>query len=111
MPGTILENLSNRKLIVVLSIIFLIQTISFLIGAFIGKYPYWKKTFANKQKNLSQTNLLNKKSIYLSAPAPSSPEQYIAIQCIPENSNEFSIPRDHDGHRKNCRQPESHEQK
>ncbi|KAH9426793.1 hypothetical protein DERP_002893 [Dermatophagoides pteronyssinus] len=79
MPGTILENLSNRKLIVVLSIIFLIQTISFLIGAFI-------------------------------APAPSSPEQYIAIQCIPENSNEFSIPRDHDGHRKNCRQPESHEQ-
>ncbi|KAH7641707.1 wnt ligand secretion mediator isoform X1 [Dermatophagoides farinae] len=79
MPGTILENLSNRKLIVVLSIIFLIQTISFLIGAFIS-------------------------------PAPSSPEQYIAIQCIPENPNEFSIPRDIGGRQKNCRQPESHEQ-
>lgn len=37
MAGTILENLSNRKLFVVLSTILVIQIISFFIGAFIGK--------------------------------------------------------------------------
>lgn len=37
MTGTILENLSNRKLSVVLATIALIQIVSFLIGAFVGK--------------------------------------------------------------------------
>ncbi|KAI1302406.1 Protein wntless [Halotydeus destructor] len=39
MPGTILENLSNRKLSVVIGIIFVIQLISFFIGAFIAPAP------------------------------------------------------------------------
>lgn len=37
MPGTILENLSNRKLSVVIAIILIIQIFSFLMGAFIGE--------------------------------------------------------------------------
>lgn len=37
MTGTILENLSNRKLAVVAAIIFVIQVISFFIGAFVGE--------------------------------------------------------------------------
>ncbi|KAF7487581.1 Protein wntless [Sarcoptes scabiei] len=78
MPGTILENLSNRKLLIVLSIICFIQIVSFLIGAFI-------------------------------TPAPSSPEQYIAIQCVPERPEQFSAPRDI-GSSRNCRAPESHDQ-
>ena len=40
MSGTILENLSNKKLSIVLSIILVIQLISFFIGAFIGMYYY-----------------------------------------------------------------------
>lgn len=37
MAGTVLENLSNRKLICVLSVILAFLVVSFLIGAFIGK--------------------------------------------------------------------------
>jgi hypothetical protein len=62
MSGTILENLSNKKLSIVISIILVIQIISFFIGAFI-------------------------------APAPSSTEQLLALKCIADNENEFSIPR------------------
>jgi len=40
------------------------------------------------------------------APAPSSPEQYIANQCIADNANEFSIPRVPGGDPKNCRRAE-----
>ncbi|XP_054153923.1 protein wntless-like [Oppia nitens] len=39
MSGTILENLSNKKLSIVLSIILVIQLISFFIGAFIAPAP------------------------------------------------------------------------
>lgn len=39
MGATILESLSNRKLIVVLSILFLIQVLSFYIGAFLTPSP------------------------------------------------------------------------
>lgn len=41
MAGTILENLSNRKLFGVLGIICLIQITSFIIGAFISKLWWW----------------------------------------------------------------------
>ena len=38
MAGTILENLSNRKLFVVIGIIFFIQFLAFIIGGFIGEF-------------------------------------------------------------------------
>ena len=38
MSGTIIEHLSNRKIVVVISIILIIQIISFLVGAFIGEH-------------------------------------------------------------------------
>ncbi|KAJ6218525.1 hypothetical protein RDWZM_009682 [Blomia tropicalis] len=79
MSGTILENLSNRKLIGVLTTIFTIQLASFIIGAFI-------------------------------TPAPSSPEQYIANQCVAENSSQFSVVRDESNGPINCKTPQPHEQ-
>ena len=85
MSGTILENLSNKKLSIVLSIILIIQLISFFIGAFIGK---------------SSTKLLSVLSLKLycvlcvgTAPAPSSTEQLLAVKCISDDPNKLSIPR------------------
>lgn len=97
MPGTILENLSNRKLIGVLSIILFIQITSFIIGGFISKFG----VICNFVLELIASS---------TAPAPSSPEQYVAIQCVAENASEFVIPRDASANKKNCLDPKLHPQ-
>ncbi|CAG2107629.1 unnamed protein product, partial [Medioppia subpectinata] len=70
----ILENLSNKKLSIVLSIILVIQLISFFIGAFIAI--------------LTSVSVMS-----CAAPSPSSTEQVLAIKCVAENPNQLSIPR------------------
>ena len=105
MTGTILENLSNRKLIGVLAIICFIQLTSFIIGAFISEC-YDCDLIITICLSSPPNHLL----LLLSAPAPSSPEQYIANQCVAENPAEFSIPRTDSGKPQNCRSPQPHEQ-
>jgi len=88
MTGTILENLSNRKLSVVLATIALIQIVSFLIGAFVGKNfcPHLIKILFNS----FFLNLLFK---LLEAPSPSNTDQIIGTMCLPTDYNQLSIPR------------------
>ena len=105
MPGTILENLSNRKLFGVLSIIFIIQLVSFLIGAFICKC----NNYIIRCINYNLTNLLL--LLFCIAPAPSSPTQYTASRCVAQNSSKFSIPSVYGQKPENCREGDSHEQK